>query len=342
VTNFEDIKTREEAVAYGEELMGKGLFEHCKGAHQFLDGHYFYRVSSQYTQPNPQKERKSWLGSVINRTSPTVQPVVPSTLGEHNGRVRGDSSASQNLPAPIHQPARQRIVLSSCIKVDVDTRKESARPETILLHYDRIHNTAACYHIRIEWLNATTRLVHQMLRSIAHQAWRYGLRLVEAPIDEITNVTNMNPFREPLEIFLAVKPPPSPEPFFYHQELLFKKFDFIVDTEAGHLFPSTTVDVWQSWGAKPSYSLTQYVHRSGLAFVQITSKGSFQWLTNRMYLSRSQTAVISPPPIDADVLRGEFKEFCEDEQKLERWFREVPTRRGSVAGIPTLPEEKRK
>lgn len=343
VTNFEDIRTREEAVAYGEELMSKGLFEHCKGAHQFLDGHYFYRVSPQYAQPNPQKERKSWLGSVMNRTSPVVAPTVP---GESTGRARAESSASQHLPPPIHQP-RQRIVLSSCIKLDVDSRRESSRPETVLLHYDRIHNPAACYHIRIEWLTATTRFVHQLLRNIANTAWRYGLRLVEAPIDEISNVTTMNPFREPLEIFLAVNPPPSPEPFFYHQELLLKKFDFVVDTEAAHLFPSTNVDVLQSWGAKPNYALTQYVHQSGLAFVQITTKGTFLWLTNRMYVSRTETAVVAPPQgLDADRLREEFKDFCTDGHRLERWFVEevdfVPTlRRGSIAGIPNF-DEKRK
>jgi hypothetical protein len=342
VTNFEDVQTREQAVAYGEELMSKGLFEHCKGAHQFLDGYYFYRVSPQFTLPNPQKERKSWLGSVMNRTSPTVAPVVP---GEFTGRSRGESSASQHLPPPIHQP-RQRIVLSSCIKLDVDSRKESSRPETVLLHYDRIHNPAACYHIRIEWLTATTRFIHQLLRTISNTAWRYGLRLVEAPIDEISNVTTMNPFREPLEIFLVVNPPPSPEPFFYHQELLLKKFDFVVDTEAAHLFPATNVDVLQSWGAKPNYTLTQFVHRSGLAFVQITAKGTFLWLTNRMYVSRTETAVVAPPQgIDADRLRGDFKDFCADGHKLERWFVEevefVPTRRGSIAGIPNL-EEKRK
>ena len=347
VTNFEDIRTREEAVTYGEELMGKGLFEHCKGAHQFMDGHYFYKVSPQYAQqpPNPQKERRSWFGSVT-KTSPTVAPVVPGGSGiEIVTRTRGDSSASQNLPPPV-QP-RQRIVLSSCIKLDIDPRKESSRLETVLLHYDRIHNPAACYHIRIEWLTATTRLVHQLLRTISNTAWRYGLRLVEAPIDEISHVTTMNPFREPLEIHLATTPPPSTEQFFYHQELLLKKFDFVVDTEAGSLFPSNNVDVLQSWGVKPSYSLTQYVHRSGLAFVQITARGTFLWLTNRMYMARADTAVVAPPQgLDADRLRGEFKTFCEDERRLEKWFLEevefVPTRRGSITGIPSHIDEKRK
>ena len=340
VTNFEDIRNREDAVTYGEELMGKGLFEHCKGAHQFLDGHYFYRVSPQYAQPNPQKERKSWFPSVVNR-SPTFTPVVP---GETVGRTRGDSSASQNLP-PLQQ-SRQRIVLSSCIKLDVDPRNESSRPETVLLHYDRIHNPAACYHIRIEWLTATTRFVYQLVRTISNTAWRYGLRLVEAPIDEISKVTNVNPFREPLEIFLATTPPPSPEQFFYHQELLVKKFDFTIDREAAHLFPSANVDVLQSWGSKPNYSSTQYVHRSGLAFVQITAKGTFLWLTNRMYVSRADADIVAPPPnIDADRLRGEFKDFCGDEQKLEKWFLEevefIPTRRASVVGIPSHDEKKR-
>ena len=338
VTNFEDIRTREEGVTHGEELMGKGLFEHCKGAHQFMDGHYFYRVSPQYAQPNVQKERKSWLGSVISR-SPTVPSVLPSSSGEAVTRSRGDSSASQLLPPPVQQ-LRQRIVLSSCIKLDIDSRRESPRPETVLLHYDRIHNTAACYHIRIEWLTATTRLVHQLLRSISSTAWRYGLRLVEAPIDEISNVSNINPFREPLEIFFAVTPPPSPDQFFYHHELLIKKFDFVVDTEAASLFPSATVDVLQSWGSKPNYSYTQYVHRSGLAYVQVSARGTFLWLTNRMYVSRADTSVVPPPPgVDADRLRDDFKDFCGDERKLERWFlgevEFIPSRRLSVAGIPS-------
>ena len=341
VTNFEDIRTREEAVTYGEEMMGKGLFEHCKGSHQFLDGHYFYKVSPQYVQQNPQKERKSWFPSVINR-SPIVPPVVPS---ETVGRTRASSAASQNLPPPV-QPLRQRIVLSSCIKLDVDPRKESSRLETVLLHYGRIHNPAACYHIRIEWLTATTRLVYQLLRTISNTAWRYGLSLVEAPIDEIANVTNLNPFREPLEIFLAKTPPSSPEQFFYHQELLVKKFDFIVDTEAAYLFPSANVDVLQSWGSKPNYSSTQYVHRSGVAFVQITTRGTFLWLTNRMYVSRADSAIVAPPPgVDADQLRGNFKDFCGDKCKLEKWYLEEvefsPTRRGSVAGIASHDEKKK-
>jgi len=210
-----------------------------------------------------------------------------------------------------------------------------------LLHYDRIHNPAACYHIRFEWLTATTRLVHQLLRTISSTAWRYGLRLVEAPIDEISDITNMNPFREPLEIVLALRPPTSSDPFFYHQELLVKKFDFVVDTEAAHLFPSLNVDVSQSSGSKPNYKWTQYVHRSGLAFVQVSSRGSFLWLTNRMYQGRAETAVVPPPHgLDADRLRGEFKEFCADAAKLETWFLEqveaMPTRRASISVIPSL------
>ena len=343
VTNFEDIRTREEGVTYGQEMMEKGLFEHCKGAHQFRDGHYFYRVSPQYATPNPQRERKSWLG-VINR-SPTVVSVLPTTSGETKSRTRGNSSASQHLPLPVAPQTRQRVVLSSCIKLDVDPRKESLRPETVLLHYDRIHNPAACYHIRIEWLTATTRFVNQLLRTISNTAWRYGLRLVEAPLDEISNVTNMNPFREPLEIYLALTPPPSPEQFFYHQELLLKKFDFIIDTEAASLFPST-IDVLQSWGSKPTYSSTQYVHRSGVAFVQITSQGSFLWLTNRMYLSRADTEIVAPPPgVDADQLRGEFKDFCSDKWKLAKWFLDevefVPSRRASITGVPSYSEKKK-
>ena len=39
--NFADVSNREEAVEWGIKLQEEGLFDHVRGAHGFLDGHYF-------------------------------------------------------------------------------------------------------------------------------------------------------------------------------------------------------------------------------------------------------------------------------------------------------------
>ena len=64
-------------------------------------------------------------------------------------------------------------------------------------------------------------------------------------------------------------------------------------------------------------------------------------------MARADTAIVAPPQgLDADRLRDEFKSFCGDERRLEKWFLEevefVPTRRGSITGIPSQIDEKRK
>jgi hypothetical protein len=49
IQNFSDIDSREDAVNFGNKLLGLGHFEHVLAKHGFLDGHYFYRINSNYT-----------------------------------------------------------------------------------------------------------------------------------------------------------------------------------------------------------------------------------------------------------------------------------------------------
>ena len=78
----------------------------------------------------------------------------------------------------------------------------------------------------------------------------------------------------------------------YHKAIL-KKFNFVLDVEAASSFPSD-VDVTYSWG-KPDYIYTQYIHKTGVVFAQITDDGRFLMLANRLYNNRSMGPKVEGP-----------------------------------------------
>ncbi|EAQ88007.1 hypothetical protein CHGG_04626 [Chaetomium globosum CBS 148.51] len=319
--NFDDLEDREEAEALGKRLMvpddkekeGKkdsGLFVHVEKRHQFRDGQYFYQISNEFAKPHP----PGWFNAKRGQGS------MPSTpMGEQPPR---DGRPSFSRPTSIHEedspesgettptapqaPAgnKPKVVLSRVIKYDVDHRKRSYRPEMVELHYDRLHNPDNCYHLRIDWMNVTVqKLVEDVIENWAREAGQYGLRLVEVPIAEASAISEINPFRRPYKIKLAV-PPPDQSPVTYYdptsftpqahpgrqfyQKAILRRFDFVLDMEAASNFPSN-VDVSYSWG-RPDFRYTQYIHRSGSILAEITDDGHFLVLANRLYSSRAFAA----------------------------------------------------
>ncbi|KAF4126610.1 DEP domain-containing protein 5 [Geosmithia morbida] len=323
-----------------------GLFVHVEKRHQFRDGNYFYQFAGEYAKPLPgwfgsrrkepptvpatpvaeqnpgQSQTQSQggcSGTAAAWDSPRLGPGQASTAGEDrsptsSSRTPTMSAVRENSKRSVPPAAaaaagnvrRPRVDLSKVIRYDVDHRKKSYRPEHVHLHYDRLHNPDNCYHIRIEWMNATSKLIEDAVESWAREAGQYGLRLVEVPIREAAAIGDTNPFRKPFEIKLAV-PPPSLEPPFasasssapplydptmsphsnrqYYQIALLRRFDFVLDLEAARGFPST-VDVNYSWG-KPDYRYTQFIHRTGVVVAQITDDGTILVLANRLYNNRA-------------------------------------------------------
>ncbi|KAG7287843.1 vacuolar membrane-associated protein iml1 [Staphylotrichum longicolle] len=315
--NFDDLEDREEAEALGNRLMvsdekdkdGKkdsGLFVHVEKRHVFRDGQYFYQISSEYAKPHP----PGWFNSKRGHGS------VPSTpMGEYAprpsisrpGSIHEESSGSTTPTAPTAATAptgkKPQVVLSRVIKYDVDHRRRSYRPEIVELHYDRLHNPDNCYHIRVDWMNVTAKLVEDAIENWGREAAQYGLRLVEVPIAEACAISEINPFRRPFLIKLAALPPDqSPLTYYdptsftpqaqpgrqFYQKAILRKFDFVLDMEAASNFPSN-VDVSYSWG-KPDFKYTQYIHRSGSVMAEITDDGHLLLLANRLYSSRAFAA----------------------------------------------------
>lgn len=335
--NFEDIETREEAVELGNMLMAKdelqrirerevvkdngkdkdrdmGIFVHVEKRHPFRDGQYFYQVTGEFAKQRPES-RSGWFGSRrrdmsipstpmsenMSRESPRPERSISSS---HHDEKSSDSGTT--TPTTAGGSKRPKVALSKVMKYDVDPRGRSYRPERINLHYDRLHNPDNCYHIRIDWMGVTAKLIEDAIESWARTAEAYGLRLVEAPIGEACSITSVHPFRSPYIVELAIQPPDqqprtyfdvnsfvpqiqgSPASRHYYQKAIMKKFNFVLDVEAARNFPNN-VDVTYSWG-RPDFKYTQYIHRSGVLLAQITDKGDFLLLANRLYNNRLSAA----------------------------------------------------
>lgn len=304
---FRDLETREEAEAFGNELMEQGLFHHSQRRHKFRDGNFFYRISEDYRVP---EARMSWFGTrrgdrSVPQTPMTERPKLPVMPERLQSRVDASSSPEFDEKEGEKTPTksltgRRKVTLSHVMRYDVDPRKKSYRPEIINLHYDRLHNPDNCYHIRIDWMNVTAKFIEDAIGQWAISAERFGLKLVEVPIAEAASICDTHPFRSPYLIQLAASPPAAasipyfdatsfgpqsvPDKWAYHKALL-KKFNFVLDVEASSSFPSD-VDVTYSWG-KPDYRYTQYIHKTGVVLAQITDDGQFLMLANRLYNNRS-------------------------------------------------------
>lgn len=301
--NFRDVDTRDEAIELGNELMKSGMFQHVEQRHNFRDGNYFYQIADQYRTPRP--ESRGWFGrGKASVPSTPMSEDAPRELPT-TGRSRASSTSVSNSDADSSTPTRKKknlgVALSKSLLYDVDHRKRSYRPELINLHYDRLHNPDNCYHIRVEWMNTTPKLIQDAVNSWATSVDRFGLRLVEVPLGEACSISSMHPFRAPYLVKLAQKPPSKqpqssfvdtttfssqarPEKHFY-QIAIMKRFSFVLDFEAASDFPPD-VDVTYSWG-KPDYRYPQYIHRSGTTIAQITDEGDFLLLANRLYNNRN-------------------------------------------------------
>ncbi|TGO15044.1 hypothetical protein BTUL_0045g00540 [Botrytis tulipae] len=325
--NFEDIEDRDQAVELGNFLMvdetqrlrekevGKdaGIFVHVEKRHPFRDGQYFYQVTGEFAKQRPDS-RSGWFGSRRRENSVPSTPMSdampkdsPRPDRARSSSTQDDSSHESGVPTPTTCGGkRPKVSLSKVMKYDVDHRKRSYRPELINLHYDRLHNPDNCYHIRIDWLNVTAKLIEDAIHTWATTAEQHGLRLVEAPIGEACSIASVHPFRSPYLIELSLQPPDQqPRTYFdvnsftpqaqitqsnrhYYQKAIMKKFNFVLDIEAAKNFPSN-IDVSFSWG-RPDYTYTQYIHRSGVLLAQITDEGNFLLLANRLYNNRTTSA----------------------------------------------------
>ncbi|KZT26603.1 hypothetical protein NEOLEDRAFT_1062935 [Neolentinus lepideus HHB14362 ss-1] len=321
VREFRDVSTREQGVEVGQKLLDQGLFEHSRGMHGFLDGHYFYQLKGEFAVHTTPKTG-GWFRS--SRHVSNAEDNMPRS------GYYPSSSAKASSP---RKPKRQ-LILSQSMAIDIDPVKRSDQAECVVLHHDIIHNPATCFHFELHWMGTTARCIEDTLRQWSRTIERYGLKLVEAYVGQIADIRDRNAFQSCFPIRLAIPPPvvmdlekrvpEGTQTSYYFEYALLKRFGFILDIEAAHLYPEQ-VDVNYSYRRAP-FSYSQFIHRSGVAFVQVLPNGNgFLFLTNRLLAPGRMGALKSKeqrPAIAAEELRVKLHAFCDDGEQLMKFYDE--------------------
>ncbi|CAL9729184.1 vacuolar membrane-associated protein Iml1p [Monosporozyma unispora] len=344
IQNFSDIHTREEAIDYGQSLMAKGIFVHVLNKHNFLDGHYFYQFTPEYEVEMDRIAKINSSGSSQGE-APNVLKRMPTngthetntktslTLSRSTSFTSRDDQTNTTTPKPI-------MMLSNSLTIDVDPLNKSSKQETCTVHYDCVHNPDHCFHIRLEWLTTTPKLLDDLIGNWSRVCERFGLRLIEIPWQELCTIPATNPFHSFVEISLVIDPWEDPEfhdtvllnksKFYYHIHLL-KKNGFMLDNRASSFLQKDDVqfDVEYSWG-KPEFKYAQYIHRTGAYIAEIRENGDLFLAPNNVYITRmmqgnkngklhnNQKVNINPQEIMEN-----FRALCTNYEALRNIFLEI-------------------
>ncbi|KAF8205494.1 hypothetical protein K438DRAFT_1963936 [Mycena galopus ATCC 62051] len=323
VREFRDVSSRTQGVEWGIKLEEQGLFEHCRGHHTFLDGHYFYRFKGDYAVP---MTPRGWFGS-----RRLMGGIDPRNFG-------GMAPPAAPVATPRNISPRQnkkRLILSQTMVIDIDPAKRSDQAESVILHSDIIHNPGTVFHFELQWIGTTARCIEDQLRQWNRTIERYGLKLVEAYVTQISDIRESNAFQSCFPLRVVLPPPivpdlekrvpPGTHTTQYFEYALLRRFDFIVDIEAGNLYPPQ-FDVVYSYRRSP-FTYSQFVHRSGVAFVQVLGgEKGFLFLTNRLMgpgrMGTTHKTNHRPTSSEADKIRDQLSQFCSDEKALRKFYEE--------------------
>lgn len=372
---FEDISTRGEAVEYGQSLKDRRLFGHVERRHGFLDGHYFYEFTPEFADksymakaakqgssgwfkkmtspekdsPKEKEKDKANTSSPLSAILPQT-PVLPKADNDSilsfdrmpelktvlsNVQRECDTSSlsdSQKLRRP------KKFLISKKVKYNCDPLRKSFRPELLDVHYDTVHNPEHCFHIRLQWLNTTTKFIDEVIIAWGRLCERYGLKLVETPWRELCTIPGLNPFHSFVDLKLALNPLTDEEfknhsilqnnKFYFHLHLL-KAADFLLDNRGTTFFSKENIEICYSWG-KSSFKYAQFIHKTGAYIVELRDEGDFFMAPNNVHILRVNTLIGSLPEkggksaiFDSQKVMLDFRESCKNETYLRKIFREA-------------------
>jgi DEP domain-containing protein 5 len=283
---------------------------------------------------------------------------------ESAGRSGYYPSNTGRLGAFPGRRTKKRLILSQSVVIDVDSNKvcleqissgvsglmeraqKSDQAESVILHHDIIHNPATCFHFELHWIGTTARCIDDQLRQWSRTIERYGLKLVEAYVGQICDIRDHNPFQSCFPVRLVVPPPGVPDleqripegthTKNYFECALLRRFDFVLDIEAGDVFSEHVEAIYPY--RRSAFKYSQWVHRSGVSFVQVLDHAQgFLFLTNRLMApGRMGTSLKSKEQrtgAPADEILTRMNKFCSDPQALNAFYDE------EVSLLAQVPED---
>ncbi|KAG8869350.1 vacuolar membrane-associated protein iml1 [Serendipita sp. 405] len=254
--------------------------------------------------------------------------VIPT---EEKPQQRGGPKGGKPLSDEELRPRDQvsspvRRILSQDMVIDVDPQKKSGQAETAILHYDIIQNPGTAFHFQLHWVATSAKFIDEMIKTWGRSIEWFGLRLVEAYVEQVTDINQTNVFQSCFPIRFSVPPPAIPSDASvlpdYFEGCLLRHFGYVLDIYSSEYYPSS-INVYYSYRSR-EFRHSQYVHKSGLAFAQIREGVGFNWLTNRLATTRqvhynSQSDSQERP----NQIMDELTNFCLDEQKLGAFWDET-------------------
>lgn len=346
--NLSDIDTREEAVEYGQNMMDKGLFKHVLNKHGFLDGHYFYQITPSYLIDARTLEKVNSDSKASNEQRRAADETAPSGISEmnvlpltmvnsNNTSIMSTDNQSDTRNNTSERSMKSSVMLSNSLVIDVDSSDKSYKMETCTVHYDRVHNPDHCFHIRLEWLTTTPKLLDDLVGNWSRLCERYGLKLVEIPWKELCTIPTVDPFHSFVEIQLAINPWEDPEfkddglftksKYYYHMHLL-QVSGFLLDNRASKVIQDSNCDfeIMYSWG-KPEFKYAQYIHNTGAYIAEVRESGELFLAPNNIYISRANPGKIVAKShfstqfaVDAQKVMLNFKKVCTNYEELRIIF----------------------
>ncbi|KAI8062508.1 hypothetical protein BC940DRAFT_261795 [Gongronella butleri] len=294
------------------------------------------KASSDQTSSEKDDEKSDSTATAAAPVSSTSSSTTTTTTTNAT-TPSGPGTPATAAPPPEKKKKTTYFDMARSMIIDVDPYKKSNRRETAILHYDTIHNANNCYHFQLHWMGCTAQLVQELLRAWSLQADRCGLKLVEGSVEQAyAESENNNPFQCPVPITLAQSPPPVTElahlfdvPDQFYEIALVRHLGFVLDVEADDKYEraraNAGVQVRYPYLKYP-YKYDQYIHRTGVAFVQIRPDGKgFYWVNNRLYTNH--TPALAARRRDAsshlqhpDYLRRLFVDACSDKDWLAAFW----------------------
>lgn len=289
-------------------------------------------------------------------TSPGLHGISNSnrSVSQTQGSGTSGLSGGTNMSESTDSSPKPRVELSRSMRYNLDKTipKKSSRPEILTVHLDRVHNPENCFQLRLEWLNTTPKFIDEKLVYITQLTEKYGLRLVQVPLQEINQLKYTNPFCSLFPVKMAIDPrsiirlknqanstnnpnffkdlrSPIPniieEPLvddeWYYHKFVLKKCDFVYDMGPFSSTLTSRFNVTFSWGDQ-TYKSIQYIHKSGLCIAQIVGEREFVLMINSLAVNRIDPSKRRENNQPEEILER-FKEVCMDTSQLMTWFDEA-------------------
>ena len=106
--------------------------------------------------------------------------------------TNGYSISRSQLGSP-SAASRKRRILSQSFIVNLDPQGKSNQSETAVLHHDIIQNPETAFHFQLHWIGASAKFVDDTIQSWSRTVERYGLRMVEAYVDQVSARRQVSP-----------------------------------------------------------------------------------------------------------------------------------------------------